>query len=67
MNDLDKLIFISDNIEPKKRDSDLMMAISSKGYGMDDVIKIIIKRKKERASVQEREVNPLFDAMLEDL
>lgn len=64
---MDKLIFISDNIEPEKRDSDLLEMILLPDTKINDVIKEIIKRKKERADKKGIEANPIFDATMEGL
>lgn len=66
MSDLDKLLFISDNLEPEKRDSDLLRPLLLDKINMDEIIKIIIERKKERSKNKDLAYNPLFDATLGD-
>ena len=74
MSDLDKIIYIADNIEPekiKRNESTTNNNLLSKTEelvkaDMDECIKIIIEDKKQRAQAKGRIYNPMLDNMLLD-
>ena len=73
-SDLDKIIYIADNIEPekiKRNESTTNNNLLSKTEelvkaDMDECIKIIIEDKKQRAQAKGRIYNPMLDNMLLD-
>lgn len=61
MSDLDKVVFIADNIEPSKKNYDIFVKIQSGEIeSMDECIKLIIERKQQRAGLKNMEINPLL-------
>lgn len=67
MTDLEKIIFIADNIEPKKRDSDIFDLLQRSKISLDECIKQISKRKIERAKKRGQAYNPFLDATLDGI
>lgn len=67
MTDLEKVIFIADNIEPEKKDSDILKLIQDTKISMDECIKLIANRKVERADKRGIAYNPFLDATLEGI
>ncbi len=68
MSDLDKIVFIADNVEPKKDDS-MMLPLIQFGEinNINECVKIIIERKIKRAKKSKRVHNPLLDNTLESI
>lgn len=67
MNLLDKIVFISDNIEPSKGNNILTKIKSDKPTFPNEYIKIIIEMKREKAKKKDWEINPLLISTLESL
>lgn len=67
MSILDKVIFIADNIEPKRGNNILSKIQSDEINNPDECIRMIIKDKSERAKQKGRELNPLFNLTLESM
>ena len=67
MNILDKVLFISDNIEPKKRIDLLHNVADGIINSPDECIKKIINDKISKSIEQKREVNPLLHSTLDSL
>lgn len=67
MNDLDKIIFIADNVEPFRKNDFLKKIFSGEIATPDECIRKIIEDKRKRANIKNRELNPLLDATLDAL
>lgn len=67
MNLLDKIIFIADNIEPKKRKEILSSIQSGELNSPDECIRIIIEKKIEKANHKNLELNPMLIHTLESI
>lgn len=64
ITELDKIVFIADNVEPEKG-NDLLSRIQADEFREpNECIIRIIKDKRDRASREERELNPMFDCTL---
>lgn len=64
MNDLEKVLFIADNIEPDKGNDILLQIQSGKIKDPNECIKRIIKEKIEKSNKKGQELNPMLHATL---
>lgn len=67
MSDLDKIIYIADNIEPKKNSRLYKEMLNQETPQMDGWVKNIINIKKQKSKKMNRVYNPLIDATLDAL
>lgn len=68
MNTLEKIVFIADNIDGKKKGNKLLCDIMcGKIKDPNECIRIIIKDKIKRSEEEGRVYNPWLDATLEDI
>ncbi len=67
MTDLEKVVFIADNIEPKRKNNLLSKIQSGKINNPNECIVKIIKNKIKKANKKKREPNPLLNATLESI
>lgn len=67
MSDLDKILYIADNIEPKKNSRLYKEMLSQEKPEMDEWMKKIINIKRKKANQMNRVYNPLIDATLDAL
>lgn len=67
MSDLDKILYIADNIEPKKNSRLYKEMLSQEEPQMDEWVKKIINSKKQKSKEMNRVYNPLIDATLDAL
>lgn len=66
MTKLDKIVYIADNIVPRKPNDNLLSKIENEEItNIDDCIRIIIEMKKRNSSRNKREYNPLIDNILD--
>lgn len=73
MSKLDKIVYVADNIEPQKQNryekSQIKYMLDklkkSQTINIDELVKIIIEAKKNRAKKEGRVVNPLIDNILQ--
>lgn len=65
MSDLAKIVFIADNIEPKRENNILLRIQSGEFDELNEYIKRIIKNKAMRANIKKRELNPMLNCTLE--
>lgn len=67
MSDLEKIIFIADNIEPEKK-TDLLSKIQFGELSEpNECIRRIIEDKAKRANKEKRELNPMLNCTLETI
>lgn len=64
---LDKIIFIADNIEHNRCENIRLKIQSGELNTVDSCVREIIKSKLERATNQDRQVNPMLNLTLEEL
>lgn len=67
MSNLDKILYIADNAEPKKNPEFYQQLSSEENIDINNWVKKIIKDKQNRATQKQRIQNPLIDATLENL
>lgn len=67
MSLLDKIVFIADNVEPAKGNDILHKIETGEITNINKCIKMLIEEKIKRASLNNREINPLLMNTLEGL
>lgn len=67
MSNLDKILYIADNAEPKKNPEFYQQLSSEENIDINNWVRKIIKDKQNRATQKQRIQNPLIDATLENL
>ncbi len=67
MSNLDKILYIADNAEPKKNPEFYQQLSSEENIDINNWVRKIIKDKQNRAIQKQRIQNPLIDATLENL
>ena len=65
MNDLGKIIFIADNVEPDKRNDIFKNIEAGKFKDLNECIREIIELKVKKSNKSERELNPMLLCTLE--
>ncbi len=67
MSDLEKIVFIADNVEPGKKNDILKKIESNEISEINECIREIIKLKIKRANKEERELNPMLKCTLDTI